>query len=100
MNTPSSQQKSLLKRINRLIPSCQEMTRLSSERLDHPMSLGLRFRMAIHYLMCSWCRRYARHLQFLHRVAPGAEDSAPRGSRPSLPDDVREKIRQRLRDER
>jgi hypothetical protein len=75
------------------------MTRLSSERLDHPASLGMRLRMGIHYFMCSWCRRYARQLKFLHRAAPDTENSAPEEARQCLSDEARERIKQRLRDE-
>ncbi len=47
-------------------PNCAEMSRLASRRLDEPLSLKQRLRMRLHLLICVWCKRYIRQLDFLH----------------------------------
>jgi predicted anti-sigma-YlaC factor YlaD len=52
-----------------VMPSCREMTRLTSQKLDGaPIPFGLRVRMALHLTLCRWCRAYRTQLLFLHRV--------------------------------
>jgi hypothetical protein len=46
------------------------MSRLASVSFEQPLSRKTRLRMRLHYLICVWCERYAKHLKFLHRVAP------------------------------
>lgn len=79
-------------------PNCAEMSRLASLSLDRPTPLGLRVRMRLHHLICAWCRRYERQLQFLHRAAPqshhGLELLVARGLSP----DARRRLVQRMRE--
>lgn len=77
-------------------PNCAEMSRLSSRSLDQPLSLKLRCQMWLHFLICAWCRRYFRQLNFLHAAASrfGKHDAI-------LPDrglsaEARRRIMQRL----
>ena len=51
-------------------PTCAEMSRLASQSLEQPLSLKMRFKMWLHFLICVWCERYYKHLKFLHRAAP------------------------------
>jgi len=51
-------------------PNCAEMSKLASQALDRELPLGLRLEMQLHHLVCCWCRRYAKQLQFLRKAAP------------------------------
>jgi hypothetical protein len=77
-------------------PNCAEMSRLASQSLDRKIPLGLRLKMRLHYLMCCWCKRYRKQLQFLHQTAPGLDEHfgafPPRGLSP----DARQRILQRI----
>ena len=42
--------------------SCREAARLSSEALDHPLSLRNRIELRTHMLVCGACRAYRRQL--------------------------------------
>jgi len=55
-------------------PNCAEMSRLASKGIDQPLSRWTRLKMRLHYLICVWCERYSKHLKFLHRATPRAED--------------------------
>ncbi len=51
-------------------PSCAEMSRLTSRALDQPLTLKLRLKMRLHFVICAWCRRYFEQINFLHTHAP------------------------------
>ena len=78
-------------------PNCAEMSRLSSRSLEEPSPLGLRLKMRLHFLICAWCHRYQKHLQFLHRAAPGFDDQMDTVSSRSLSVEAKQRIKQRLR---
>jgi hypothetical protein len=49
-------------------PNCAEMSRLASRSLDQPLSLSTRLKMRLHFLICAWCKRYFKQLEFLHKA--------------------------------
>lgn len=51
-------------------PSCAEMSRLTSRALEQPLTLKMRLKMRLHFVICAWCRRYFEQLNFLHEHAP------------------------------
>lgn len=42
---------------------CREIAQLGSDYLDHGLSRGQRFSLALHLLMCGHCRAFIRHLK-------------------------------------
>jgi hypothetical protein len=81
---------------------CQGMTRLASESLDRDLGRLERIALRSHLLYCASCRRYVRQIKVLRRalgrLAAHLEADEPLPG-PALPDDVREKIKRRLREE-
>ncbi len=51
--------------------SCKEASRLASQQLERPLTLGERVRFRLHLAICVGCRRMERQFRFL-RVATGA----------------------------
>ena len=51
--------------------SCKEASRLASQQLERPLTLGERVRFRLHLAICAGCRRMERQFRFL-RVATGA----------------------------
>jgi hypothetical protein len=51
-------------------PSCAEMSRLTSRALEQPLTLKIRMKMRLHFMICAWCRRYFEQINFLHQSAP------------------------------
>jgi predicted anti-sigma-YlaC factor YlaD len=81
--------------------SCLDMNRLTSESLDHDIGRPERAALRAHLVYCPGCRRYARQITLLRtalrRFADRLEsDHCLPG--PALPDDVRERIKQSLKD--
>jgi hypothetical protein len=78
-------------------PNCAEMSRLASKGIDQPLSLRIRLRMRLHYLICVWCKRYFKQLRFLHEAAPRFDEHAGTLPTHSLSVEARRRIVQRLR---
>lgn len=76
--------------------SCKEAAELASQSQDRRLSLTKRFALQIHTLHCKLCTQYAKQLRIL-RGACERIDEAGSQACPLLPDDARERIRQRLK---
>ena len=50
--------------------NCAEMSRLASLSFEQTPSLKTGLKMRLHYFICVWCERYAKHLKF-SATAPG-----------------------------
>jgi hypothetical protein len=77
-------------------PNCTEMSRLASQSLDGPLPLRMWLRMKLHYVICVWCKRYVKHLKFLHAAAPHFDDRADLLSNRTLSAAAKQRIVQRL----
>jgi DNA mismatch repair ATPase MutS len=51
-------------------PICAEMSRLTSRALEQPLTLKMRIKMRLHFVICAWCRRYFEQINFLSKTAP------------------------------
>ena len=78
-------------------PSCAEMSRLTSRALEQPLTLRMRMKMRLHFVICAWCRRYFEQINFLHTTAPKLElqlgDLPGRG----MSAEAKQRIMQRIR---
>ena len=81
-------------------PNCAEMSRLASLAFEKPLPLPMRFKMWMHHLICVWCRRYTRHLRFLHRTAPQMQARVGAMSQAKLSEESKRRMMERLNDER
>jgi hypothetical protein len=104
MSMSMSMSKSLshLKTVWRLLNlPCREMTRLASASLDGDLGRLERIALRTHLLYCIGCRRYLRQVVFLRRALRALVPHLERGELlpgPSLPEDVRTRIKQLLRE--
>lgn len=48
--------------------SCKQVATLASEYLDQQTDTGLNWKIRMHLLMCSHCRRFIRHLKITNKV--------------------------------
>jgi hypothetical protein len=76
--------------------TCQELTRLASQAQDRPLSLVQRVRLRLHAMVCVWCHRYVKHLEFMHRTAPGLEAKTGQTSPKALSSDAKERMKKAL----
>lgn len=93
-----------LKNVWRLLNlPCCEMTQLASESLDRDLSRLERFALRLHLAYCSACRRYLHqllHIRHSLRVFAARLHTDDLLPGPGIPDDVRERIKCALRNER
>ena len=78
-------------------PSCAEMSRLTSRALEQPLTFKARLKMRVHFMICAWCRRYFKQINFLHQTAPrlGLQMSEPPGRGMSA--EMKQRIRERMK---
>ena len=79
-------------------PNCAEMSKLASQGIDRQLPWSLRLKMRLHFVICAWCQRYAKQLQFLRQAAPRLDRHF--GERPArgLSADARRRILQQLQE--
>lgn len=56
--------------------SCEQATRLLSERQERALSLGEKTRLTFHTAMCSGCREFGRQVVCLRELIRSAPESA------------------------
>ena len=81
--------------------SCQEMSRIASQSLDHDPGRLERAALRLHVLYCKACRRYLRQITLLKHALRGlsmrTEDDQLLPE-VALPDDARERIKNVLKE--
>ncbi|HQU17380.1 MAG: hypothetical protein B7Z66_11415 [Chromatiales bacterium 21-64-14] len=77
--------------------NCKEVAQLLSRAQDRRLSWRQRMAVRIHLLLCVYCRRYARQLQWLQRALTRGRDDAQESR---LDEAARRRINDRLRESR
>jgi hypothetical protein len=83
--------------ICRFTPTCPEVVRILSQGMDEDLSLGTRIKLRIHYLMCSFCERYAKQLKYMRTVAREFPEKVGEVSDATLPADAKQRMKDALR---
>jgi len=83
--------------ICRFTPTCPEIVRILSLGMDKELSLMMRIKLRIHYLMCSFCERYMKQLKYIRQVSREFPEKIGEVSDASLPADAKERMKAALR---
>src|SRR5215467_14153174 len=83
--------------ICRFTPTCPEIVRILSLGMDKELSLMMRIKLRIHFLMCSFCERYMKQLKYIRQVSREFPDKIGEISDASLPADAKERMKAVLR---
>lgn len=83
--------------ICRFTPTCPEVVRILSLGMDNELSLVMRMKLRIHYLMCSFCERYMKQLKYIRQVSREFPEKIGEVSDASLPADAKERMKVALR---
>ena len=83
--------------ICRFTPTCPEVVRILSLGMDEQLSLMMRIKLRIHYLMCSFCERYMKQLKYIRQVSTEFPEKIGDVSDASLPTDAKERMKAALR---
>jgi len=65
--------------------------------MDKQLSLLMRIKLRIHYLMCSFCERYAKQLKYMRAVSRQFPNKIGEVSDASLSADAKERMKAALR---
>jgi hypothetical protein len=65
--------------------------------MDKDLSLLMRLKLRIHYLMCSFCERYKKQLEYMRTVAHEFPDKIGEVSSATIPPDAKERMKAALR---
>ena len=65
--------------------------------MDKQLSLMMRMKLRIHYLMCSFCERYAKQLNYMREVAREFPEKIGEVSDAMLPAEAKERLKEALR---
>jgi len=65
--------------------------------MDKELSLMMRIKLRIHYLMCSFCERYMKQLKYIRQVSREFPEKIGDVSDASLPADAKERMKAALR---
>lgn len=79
--------------------NCREASRAQSEALDHVLPRATRIGLWLHLLICKWCRRYGKQIQFLRHAAHEHHEELTEAAPQKLSPEARERIKQRLQAE-
>jgi hypothetical protein len=83
--------------ICKFTPTCPEVARILSLGMEKELPLRTRLKLRIHYLMCSYCERYAKQLKYMRAVAHEFPEKIGDVSEEKIPDDVKERMRKALK---
>ena len=83
--------------ITRFTPRCPEVVRLLSLSMDGPLPLVTRLKLRVHYLMCSFCERYAKQLKYMRKVSHEFPQKVGEMSAEQMPEDVKQRMRDALK---
>src|SRR5438552_18808459 len=84
--------------ICRFTATCPEVTRILSLGMDKQLSLMMRMKLRIHYLMCSFCERYMKQLKYIREVSREFPEKIGEVSDASLSADAKERMKAALRE--
>jgi len=59
----------MMRLMNRVLPSCEEVSLLSSRAMDEELPLRERIALRLHLMMCIWCRRSVAQLNLMRNLA-------------------------------
>ena len=65
--------------------------------MDKELTLMMRIKLRIHYLMCSFCERYMKQLKYIREVSREFPEKIGDVSDASLPADAKERMKAALR---
>jgi hypothetical protein len=79
------------------MPTCPEVVRILSLGMDKELSLMMRIKLRIHYLMCSFCERYMKQLKYIRQTSREFPEKIGEVSAASLSADAKEQMKAALR---
>ena len=71
----------MMKIMNMILPSCEEVSRLTSQEIDESLPWQKRIAKKTHLIMCVWCRRNDEQLKLIQNLARNKASSETKTSK-------------------
>jgi hypothetical protein len=85
--------KYLMRMMNLFLPTCEQVSRLTSHALDEPLTWRERSGRSLHVMACVFCRRNARQMEIMRiLIQSHAGAAAPDAAPPCLSPQARQRI--------
>ena len=65
--------------------------------MDKQLSLTMRVKLRIHYLMCSFCERYMKQLKYIRQVSREFPEKIGEVSEAKLSNEAKQRLKEALR---
>ena len=65
--------------------------------MDKQLSLTMRVKLRVHYLMCSFCERYMKQLKYIRQVSREFPEKIGEVSDAKLPTEAKQRLKEALR---
>jgi hypothetical protein len=82
--------KIMMRIMNMILPTCKEVSHLTSQAMDETLPWSKRLGMRLHLMMCVWCRRNSEQLQLVRDLA--RKQSASQSEEAKLSSDARDRL--------
>jgi len=82
--------KLMMRMMNKVLPTCKEVSHLTSQAMDETLPWTKRLGMRLHLMMCVWCRRNSEQLQMIRDLA--RNQSASQTKEAKLSSDARDRL--------
>jgi len=61
--------KIMMRLMNKILPSCREISHLASQAMDEALPWRKRLELRLHLSMCSWCRSSIKQLELMRQIS-------------------------------
>ena len=69
--------KLMMSLINKVLPSCEQVSHLSSKSLDEKLTGWERFGLRLHLSLCELCRRSTEQMKLIRLISRKSDSEAP-----------------------
>ncbi len=77
---------------------CRKASQLQSDEFERELTLGERFKLRMHLLMCGACQNYSENLRLLNRIFRDHRRTIEEDEIITLPESKREQIKKSLKE--
>lgn len=102
MNENKSLKDKLMIKMSRMMLSCEEVSQLTSEALDHKLTLRQKLGVRIHLMFCSFCRNFSIQMKSIRKIIKSQNSEVINTQKPphKLPEDFKSRLRQIMKQSR
>jgi predicted anti-sigma-YlaC factor YlaD len=88
---------SMMNIMGKLLPSCDEVSRLTSKAMDEKLSLREKIGVRFHLMMCKWCRNFHKQMHLLREVIHKGSNNPPESKKSSLSPEAHQRMEEEIK---